>query len=1079
MIKPTKNNPQEKSKTNPAQPSETLRKISNKLKSQIVSSPAGSGKTQKLAERYIKLLQQSVPPERILTITFTDKAAAEMKDRIFKILKEKDPPMYDFLKEKSLRLRIQTIDSFCLSLLKRFAKQLDLQPDLEVLPAPDAIWTDSVYDTLMTIAEKERASSDYNKLMDLIVEEKFKGWLNLKRLFDNLFTNRLSIERAQTPVKDLKELEPLIKALEANPISQEKLPKFLFRVPTSLDEIDTIKSELIKVKSVFLTQGDKKRSDVKHPALDNWYSLMLEYWRFIQTLSSNIRFKKIFDLFDNRFLAEYDKRKKVTRQVDFSDLELKTYEVLTKHHEWSNILYLFDEHTDHILVDEFQDTSFLQWAIITKLAEEWLSGMGAKRERGIEPTIFLVGDDKQSIYLFRNAHSEIFEHARNHLESRLNKNQFEFEKVKENYRSLQAIIDFTNFVFLKLMSPPANAPAWITRYAEFVRKRDNTAPGIVEIILAPLAAMIEEARAKDAELVAHKIKTLICKPIVFDNKENVKECRYEDIAILLRSRTHLPIYENTLRKYDIPFVVVKGIGFNQTPEIGIMRSLVSFLTDTTQDFDLYVVLKSPLFGLSEKEILIISQSHPDEKLSLWDRLKDYATKTNRRKEMIERMNKWISQVGYPSMAEILEEILEHQQGWKIFWEPQRTVNIKKFLRIIENLESEGAHPLMISDYFEKNRKKNEEPKANVNIEGRNEIKLMTIHAAKGLQFPIVFLVGLDENLEKAGNKTSDLLISEANEKDVWVSYEPENYLRKLSPLFIEQKAKEEEEEKRVFYVGVTRARDALFLTGIYNPETIDEDKATRLHWLKDFLDIKQKTEGNFTLEQKVAGLSIISEKELSEQAKSVSFKLEEEVAKAKTLNIEPITEEPEYEWQTVTRELSEIYSRVRRSFGIEWITLGDILHKIFENISKSHIKLEIDEIIAEAKRLFIIKNIAESSQEKLLDEITKQSNIIKNPDIASIILPQANSYTELPFVLKQDRTIYSGRIDRIIIKDDTINIYDYKTFPVQETELKELAEKYKSQLSIYQKAVSEIFPNLKTQTFFVFTAIGKIRKIAP
>ena len=129
-----------------------------------------------------------------------------------------------------------------------------------------------------------------------------------------------------------------------------------------------------------------------------------------------------------------------------------TYEALVSHPEWQNILYSFDEHTDHILVDEFQDTNSIQWQIIDKLTEEWRSGIGSKRSKGKTPTIFLVGDDKQSIYLFRGANAGVFEEAKSRLSEWLG-NEYHFEKAKENFRSLPAIINFTNALFEKLMPP--------------------------------------------------------------------------------------------------------------------------------------------------------------------------------------------------------------------------------------------------------------------------------------------------------------------------------------------------------------------------------------------------------------------------------------------------------------------------------------------------------------------------------------------------------------------------------------------------------------------------------------------------
>ncbi|MCX7785944.1 MAG: UvrD-helicase domain-containing protein, partial [candidate division WOR-3 bacterium] len=750
------------------------------LKSKIVSSPAGSGKTQKLAERYIELLQQNIPPERILTITFTEKAAAEMKERIFQLLREKDPLMYQKLKEKSLSLRIQTIDAFCLSLLKRFAVMLGLHPDLEVLADPDAIWTDSVYDTLMTIAEQEKGSSDYEQLLEAIVSNKFQGWPNLKKLFDSLFSKRQSIERGKIPsYEKLFDVQSLVTKIMQHPLTYQLIPNFSIRVPKDLSEFEIIQRELESIKHTFLTKNNNLRSDVRHPETHEWYQLMFQYWRSILTINSNLQFKVIFDLFLRRFLAAYNDRKKRLHQVDFNDLELLTYKVLTAHPEWSNILYIFDEHTDHILVDEFQDTSFLQWAIITKLAEEWLSGLGAKRERGIRPTIFLVGDDKQSIYLFRNAHSEIFEIAKSYLSSRLKSDELEIVEITDNYRSLSSIIDFTNFVFPKIMTASQDASAWQTRYRPFVRKRNNPNPGIVQIILDTSQGKIKELRQIDAELVALKILDLIGKPIVYDAQENARPCRFEDITILLRRRTHLAEYENALRKYRIPFIIVKGAGFYTSPEIAILVSLVNFLSDPTRNYDFYVVLKSPLFGLTEKEILLISQTGQSPEPNLWHRFQDIAQKIPRYQALVSQIRQWLSQMGFCPVTEIIEEILNIRNVWKTFWQPQQMVNIKKFLKIVEDLENNGAHPLSICEYFEKHQGQ-EEAKANVNTEGRNEVKLMTIHSAKGLQFPVVFFVGLDEPFETKGKKSeiSDhLLVNEVNEKEVWVSYEPDSNLR--------------------------------------------------------------------------------------------------------------------------------------------------------------------------------------------------------------------------------------------------------------------------------------------------------------
>jgi len=326
-------------------------------KSVMISSPAGSGKTEKLARRYIELLKSGSDVERILAITFTEKAAAEMKERILNILRKEDPEMFERVREKMPRMRISTIHSFCLKLLKRFSLDLDIDPSLEVMDGfhADMLWNEAVYECLMEDAKD-------GLFYAAIKESGIKGWNKLYSMLGELHAKRPHIEMG-------------------------------------------VKNSEMGVQS----SGE-------------------EY------------FKNIVSIYA-KCLGKYRMKKNAKHCLDYNDLELMAYEAITKNPEWQNVLYSFDEHTDHILVDEFQDTSTLQWRIIDKLTEEWRSGLGAKRERGVEPTIFLVGDDKQSIYSFRGANVSIFKNAKKKLTEWLGE-EYHFIEIKENYRSLPAIVDF-------------------------------------------------------------------------------------------------------------------------------------------------------------------------------------------------------------------------------------------------------------------------------------------------------------------------------------------------------------------------------------------------------------------------------------------------------------------------------------------------------------------------------------------------------------------------------------------------------------------------------------------------------------
>jgi ATP-dependent exoDNAse (exonuclease V) beta subunit len=177
---------------------------------------------------------------------------------------------------------------------------------------------------------------------------------------------------------------------------------------------------------------------------------------------------------------------------------------------------------------------------------------------------------------------------------------------------------------------------------------------------------------------------------------------------------------------------------------------------------------------------------------------------------------------------------------------------------------------------------------------------------------------------------------------------------------------------------------------------------------------------------------------------------------------EPLSYEPTFKWQDVTEEID-----IRVKHGEDWVLLGKVFHKLFEEISRG--LMEIDDI---EKRAHILLR-AEIYNEKELDKIGK---IIKGDFeklsasgyIKDIVLPTKDSYVELPFILQKGKTIYRGRIDRIILKDNVAHIYDYKTFPVKEKELPELLDKYKNQMGTYREAAEKIF-RLKTKSYLLFT----------
>jgi ATP-dependent helicase/nuclease subunit A len=933
-------------------------------KSVIISSPAGSGKTEKLARRYISLLTGGSEIEKILAITFTEKAAAEMKGRILTILEKENPDLFLKIRERMPLMRISTIHAFCLKLLKRFSIELGLDPSLDVMDEFTAslLWSESVYECLME--EKNRPDLFYK----MIKSRGIKGWDSLYRILDELHRRR--------PHPDL-----LIK--EKHPV-----------------------------------EGEEE--------------------------------KRILELY-SRCLQRYSDKKLERHLIDFDDLELLAYEALIKNPEWQNILYSFDERTDHILVDEFQDTSSLQWKIIDKLTEEWRSGIGSKRESGKIPTIFLVGDEKQSVYLFRGANVSVFHQAKERFSEWLGRGYY-FEEVRENYRSLPALITFTNSLFERLMQPTLYE-SWRTRYAPFESTRQGD--GHVELILVESDEGVKKNREREASVLSKRILSLVNHYEIFDG-DTKRPCLYGDMAVLLRKRTHLSLFEDALRRQGIPFIVVKGIGFYDEPEVALLRDLLFLLVDPMDDYSLVCLLRSPLFGIDYKTLLrLIDKSAKADKGGRTLLEKIQTSRNKKVKEASGIISGWIERCRHKPLSVILEDALLETEGWQYYWEKQRSANIKKLIRIIELYESQGFSALDIREKLIKARL-GDEAKANINTEGMNAVKIMTVHAAKGLQFPMVFLPSLDEDNNPRGKS---IVIDEEDGRIV-MAYEEDPYRRKKREPFLKRKEKEIEEEKRLFYVAVTRAQDFLCMTGAWKQ---GEKASGRLAYIMDTFEISK--DGKINPEVDI--LKIINESQVDEiystrHSSLFSHQIPSESFMLEPAYTEPISYEPSVTWRDVTEEID-----IKVKHGEDWVLLGKIFHKLFEELSKGLISPDdID------KRVFILLRAEVYKKEGLerMAEVIKSDfkKLSASGYLKDVVFPCRDSYVELPFILQKGKTIFRGRIDRIIMKDNIAHIYDYKTFPAGEKELPDLIDKYRFQMDLYREAVEKIF-KLRTKSYLLFT----------
>lgn len=1042
----------------------------------VVFAPAGSGKTEQLSNRYIELLQADVRPERILTLTFTEKAAAEMKQRIFDRLQERDPKLYRFLRGNALRMRVSTIHSFCLELVRRFAPALGLDPRIEVLADTSELWNAIKYDTLMAIAESERAAASegrgadaFNLLLDLITRDDRPGWPALARLYDRFFDKRVSIARGSVHPVDRDRLREAASALRRHPLTAK------------LDDLDTILppdlspssvtaglQALDAVRDTFLTKSGTPRRP-RGKARDDerdWYELCAAYHGLLRQDSWAAEFARSFELFRQRFLDAYTRRKRGSGQVDYEDMESLALRLLDTEPDWQNVLRAFDEHTDHLLVDEFQDTSFLQWGIIDKLTEEWRSGEGAKQAKDVEPTVFLVGDDKQSIYMFRDAKVEVFRAAADRLEQWLGSGRLERKTLTDNFRSLQAIVDFNNALFSGLMSPPADAPAWRTRYAPFTRARGNSARGRVEILLDPCEGSAAERRERDAANVCRRILALLDPgdPLTVyerspDRTETARACELRDIAILIRSRSMLPALEHELQAHHIPFLVAGGTGFYAEPEVRYAIALLAALVDPADGLALYATLRGPVFDISEKDLFL---GNDGDGVFLLDRLRAAAPESKLGRA-VATLDDWRAELAAVPLARTMERALSERRVWERFWEPQRHANLRKLLRLVEDRQASGEGPLRILRTLREAGI--DEAKADVRPEGLDAVQVMTIHAAKGLQFPVVFLPGLDERIRPM-HRTSgeELVIEETGPEEVVVSWIPNADLRRNSELHMEYREKEIEEEKRIFYVACTRARDALILTGTLHDRA---ERNSRLMWMIDALGLRP-AELALGDDVELEGVTVRAASDvpiLPPFAPKVREKPHKVLLRKVAVPPPPrVVQIARYLPRDLVRPQPELRG------------MGEVIHTVLERISLGTVATDTETLEAEVRRLLVKRRLGPTELEAQAGKVMKQlAGLRANDEAWSIIAQQDNAEAELPVLYTDGDTVYSGRIDRVIFDEDEIRIYDYKTFPVNAEELDSVVREYHDhQLFHYAAALKRMYPKKRVRTHLLFTSLPSL-----
>lgn len=814
----------------------------------VLEASAGTGKTSVLVSRYVNLVKAGVEPANILAITFTRKAAAEMRERIVTQLRdaaarsEIDKARWNVLRDRLGEIAISTIDAFCLSLLREFPLEADLDPGFDMADETEVprIIEDALDRALRTLVHLAKDDGDVALVLAQLGIARTReglGTLLDRRLVASAALNRflargpsdltprVVCRRAAESLQDALRSVPggLARFLADGPTHHGRYQLFL-RAVTRLADADgrsdaDVRGLLERIGSHFLTNdGEPRRTgriapyvaadyptkDAERRHRDAVFQVAPQVERIIAAFHRDLNVvlargvRRMFAV----ALREYRSALEERSVLDFADVLQRALDLLRNMGEFSQSRYRLEYRYHHVLVDEFQDTSRAQWELISLLIQAWGEGAGLASQ----PSIFIVGDRKQSIYRFRDAEVTVLREAAEYIDAlRPGDAQGSSRRsISRSFRAVPVLQAFINDVFGEMASPPI-------RPDDFTFEEPDRFPATVTESLGggtALGLAVGESVDACAASVADEIVRILVEEQVRDRDTGLaRNARPGDIAILFRSRTSHREFERDLIGRGVPTYVYKGLGFFDADEIKDLTALLRYLAKPTSDLRAAAFLRSRFIRLSDAglaasaphlaAVLVDAATEPNwQSLSPTDRVVLGHARAF--------VPLWLERIDRVAPADLIEQILtdtayafeirgpRRRQAWE---------NIKKLRGLIRRVQNRGYATLArIADHLDSLTAGDE---SNAVLEAIDAVNLMTIHAAKGLEFPIVFVVNLARGA--SGPPHPVKVVVDGNAESVSVG----PFASEMDEL---DRERERHETRRLLYVAMTRARDRLYLS---------------------------------------------------------------------------------------------------------------------------------------------------------------------------------------------------------------------------------------------------------------------------
>ena len=1028
-------------------------------------------------------------------------------------------------------IRCTTFHSFCQDILKRFPFEAEVPPGFE-LSEQTYLYKQQAWVTLMAECSENKFSSSAkavaflftefglnttHNLLDRFIDQRSDWWAWTQQANNPVgfaisqLQNAFNISPDDNPLDTFfnqPKLEPLLDKFN-NCLSQLKAEKFKnwqTVIGYIRDPLLGLEERFIHLQDGFLTKSGEPRSlkttsEMKKAFgdqsadefIENHYLICNKIIKLKDEIAliHNFEINRQCYIAAHAMLEHYQEIKYSLRQLDFTDLEWQTYRLLIRSQHALWVQYKLDASIKHLLVDEFQDTNPLQWQLLKPLLEEFSQNQTQQENSGLDPSVLLVGDTKQSIYRFRRAEPKLFPIASNFIENNFNCQR---QQLNSSWRSSIAIVNFVNKIFTEdnfakqIPDFPEHSTeltalsgqVTLLNYPAINNSDKDEQSNVMEFRNPLVLPRMDKTNAcqQEAEIIAKKINQLIDEQTIINKKEKQQPLQYQDIIILIRNRTNANYYEQALHKANIPFIGSERGTLLDCLEIKDMIMLLNWLITPFNNIALASILRSPLFSLPEQLLIEIAQldtkTHTGQ-TDWFNRLKVIAEKNTSEYPLdktIKSLQHWQELASKIPVHDLLDTIYseadvltQYHRAFPAHLKARTQSNLTRLIELALEMDS-GRYPSLqqfLAHIEQLKTLPNEAPDAPAASSDINRVQVMTIHASKGLEAPVVFLANADAGNDDTDKYTYNILTdwpADNDRPDIMLfcpsSKQRDSFTRSL----IEKDIRNQNRETaNLFYVAITRARQYLYISAAKE----NKKQSDWFSLIRQCYQLQDNEELELMLEQYQPDKYKQSSCEKPTRP-SIPFKIDNrlrEYIQLPTRFIDIKSTAPSNTDSEHNFSDSQTLQDLNHHPDIEATNRGIIIHSILEAITED----------ASLTAKECQQKYAHDIHQSLWDELWSESvQLVNDQSLAFIFNNDCKNYNEISVSFLQNNITVYGIIDRLIVSDKSIAIVDYKTHQtVTQDNIAEHASRYRLQLQYYQQAVKKIWPQHSSQCYLVFT----------